>query len=471
VRLSRLVDPGLVVPTIAQTLGLKEAGSQLLAETLRAHLAEKHLLLVLDNFEQVVGAAPDVAALLESSPGLSVLVTSRTPLHLRGERESALAPLPLPERGQRPPPEALAQYAAVALFLERAQAAKSDFAITTANALTIAEICARLDGLPLAIELAAARVRVLPPEALLARLASGLQLLTGGARDADARQQTMRATIAWSEHLLAPEEQVLFRRLAVFVGGCMLEAAEAICAAPEGVAPLALDLLAGLSTLVEHSLVEPREEGGEPRFGLLQVIREYALERLQASGEAEVLRRAHAEALLALAERAEPELTRPAAGAWFDRLEREYDNLRAALGWAREQGEAESGLRLVAALYRFWWVRGHLREGRVGGGVARAGVGRRPARGIGRGAGTGAPRGRDAGRVAGRCRGGRALVGGGDGAGVGGRGSAHGCPCAERPGHCRPGSGRPGSGWRALCGQPGAHARAGRSARQRRGAQ
>jgi predicted ATPase/class 3 adenylate cyclase len=364
VSLSRLVDPGLVVPTTAQTLGLKEQGNQSLAQTLRAHLADKHLLLVLDNFEQVVGAASDVAGLLEASPGLRVLVTSRLPLHLRGEREYPLVPLPLPKRDHLPL-EVLTQYAAVSLFIERAQAAKPDFTVTIANAPAIAEICTRLDGLPLALELAAARVKVLPPEVLLSRLSQRLQLLTGGARDAEARQQTMRAAIAWSDHLLAQEEQHLFRSMAVFVGGCTFEAAEAICAAPEGAVPLGLDLLEGLSALIYHSLVQQREEGGEPRFGMLQVIREYALERLEASGEAEALRRAHADYFLALAERMEPPLQGPETGAGLGRLEREYDNLRAALGWAQERGEAEIGLRLVAALREFWNARGHLREGRA----------------------------------------------------------------------------------------------------------
>ncbi|MGO8948870.1 MAG: ATP-binding protein [Ktedonobacterales bacterium] len=365
VRLSRLVDPTLVVPTIAEALGLQEQGSQPIAETLRAHVADKRLLLVLDNFEQVVGAAREVADLLATSPGLRVLVTSRLSLRLSGEREFPLAPLPLPGRGQRMPPEDLPQYAAVALFVGRAQAAKPDFTVTAANAPSIAEICARLDGLPLALELAAARVKVLPPEALLSRLSGGLHLLSGGARDADERQQTMRAAIAWSDALLAPAERVLFWRLAVFVGGGTLDAAEAVCVIPEETEPLGLDLLDGLSELVEQSLVQQREEGAEPRFGMLHVIREYALERLAASGEAEALRRAHAEHFLALAERAEPQLRGPEAGRWLAQLEREHDNLRAALGWAREQGEAELGLRLMGSLWRFWESRGHLREGRA----------------------------------------------------------------------------------------------------------
>jgi predicted ATPase/class 3 adenylate cyclase len=364
VRLSRLVDPELVLPTIAQTLGLKEQGSEPIADLLRAYLAKKRLLLVLDNVEQVVGAAPEVATLLEASLGLRLLVTSRVPLRLRGEREYPLPPLPLPQQ-EHLPPEALTQYAAVALFLERAQATKPDFVVTAANAPAIAEICTRLDGLPLAIELAAARVKVLPPEVLLSRLAHSLQLLSGGARDLEERQQTMRATIAWSEALLSPEEQALFRYLSVCVGGCSLEAAEAVCVAPEGAEPLEVDVLEGLSTLVDQSLVKQREEGGEPRFAMLQVIREYALERLEASGEAASLRRSHAAYFLEVAEEARKQDTGPKTVAWRDRLEREHDNLRAALGWAREQGEVELGLRLAVALTWFWVRRGHLREGQV----------------------------------------------------------------------------------------------------------
>jgi predicted ATPase/class 3 adenylate cyclase len=377
VRLSRLTDPGLVIPTVAQTLGLTEQGSQAIADMLRAHLAEKRLLLVLDNFEQVIGAAEEVAGLLGASPSLKALVSSRTPLRLRGEREYALGPLPLPTPGLQSP-DRLAQYAAVALFIERAQAARADFTMTAANAPAIAAICARLDGLPLAIELAAARVKVLPPEALLARLTAQLAqltLLTGGARDLEERQQTMRAAIAWSEDLLTPEERALFRRLAVFVGGATLAAVEAVCAAPAdvlGVQTLGADLLDGLSALVDHSLLQQREEGGEPRFGMLQVIREYALERLAASGEAEAVRQAHAQVrqahaqyYLTLAERAEPELIGPEQRRWLDQLEREHDNLRAALTWARERGEVETGLRLVVALRRFWERRSPPREGRA----------------------------------------------------------------------------------------------------------
>jgi predicted ATPase/transcriptional regulator with XRE-family HTH domain len=369
VRLSRLTDPSLVIPTIAETLGLKEVGGQPIVETLRHHLRERRVLLVLDNCEHVAAAAPGVAELLEACPSLSVLATSRMALHLRGEHEYPVAPLGAPPAASRADliraPERLMEYPATALFVERARAVRPDFALTAANAPVVAEICARLDGLPLAIELAAVRVKLLPPPALLARLEHSLGFLVGGARDLAERQQAMRSTIAWSENLLSAGERALFRRLGVFAGGCALEAIQEVCAAPEGAEPLGIDALEGLGALVDQSLAQQREESGEPRFGMLRVIREYALERLEASGEVEALRRAHAAFALALAERAEPELTGPEAGAWLDRLEREHDNLRAALGWAWERGAVETGLRLVAAVFRFWMVRGHLREGRA----------------------------------------------------------------------------------------------------------
>jgi predicted ATPase/transcriptional regulator with XRE-family HTH domain len=363
VRLSRLSDPGLVMPTIAQTLGLKEAGSLPIAELLREHLCTRQTLLVLDNFEQVVQASPEVSALLEASPGLTVLVTSRIPLRLRGEKTYTLAPLPLAKAGDIHAPERLVEYAAEALFIERARDARSDFEVTTANAPAIAEICTRLDGLPLAIALAAARVRVLPPEALLARLSSRLKLLTGGARDTEARQQTMRNTLAWSYELLAPEELVLFRRLAVFVGGCTLEAAEAVCAAPEGAEPLGLDVLEGLEALVDQSLVLQREEGGEPRFGMLHVVREFALEQLQQSSDSAAMHHAHATYFRALGEEAEPHLWGFGQAEWVRRLENEHDNLRAALGWLRDHGEVESAVRLAVAIGRFWFFRSYYEEG------------------------------------------------------------------------------------------------------------
>jgi predicted ATPase/transcriptional regulator with XRE-family HTH domain len=363
VRLSRLTDPDLILPTIAQTLGLKEAGRLPIAESLREHLSARQTLLVLDNFEQVVHAAPPVSTLLEASPGLKVLVTSRTSLRLRGEKTYTLAPLPLPKPGDAHAPERLAHYAAVALFIERARDARSDFAVTVANAPAIAEICTRLDGLPLAIVLAAARVRVLPPEALLARLSSRLKLLTGGARDTETRQQTMRNTLAWSEDLLAPEERVLFLRLAVFVGGCTLEAAEEVCAAPAGGEPLSLDVLEGLGALVDQNLVLQREEGGEARFGMLHVIREFALDQLHQSSDAAAMHQAHAAYFRALGEEAEPHLWGFGQAAWVRRLEGEHDNLRAALGWLRDHGEAESAVRLAVAIGRFWFFRSYYEEG------------------------------------------------------------------------------------------------------------
>jgi predicted ATPase/class 3 adenylate cyclase len=364
VRLSRLTDHTLVLPTIAEVCGLREQGSQPIAETLREYVRDRHLLLVLDNFEQVVGAAPEVSGLLESAPGLTVLVTSRVALHLRGEHEYAVPPLRLPDAHRKRDLAALTQYEAVALFVERAQAARADFAITTANAPAIAEICARLDGLPLAIELAAARIKLLPSEALLARLSSRLKLLTGGPRDLEARQQTMRATIAWSEGLLSPDERVLFRRLSTFVGGCTLEAAEAVCTASEGAEPLKIDLLDGLAALVDQSLVQQREEEGEPRFGMLHVIREYALERMEESGEAEALRRAHAGYYLMLTEELRILIKGPDQVARFARLEREHDNLRAALVWSLEHAEAETVARLCAAMHSFWNMAGHWNEER-----------------------------------------------------------------------------------------------------------
>ena len=379
VRLSQLTNPKMVIPTIAQALDLKERGATPYAELLRERLRDRRTLLVLDNFEHVIEAAPSVGTLLEHCAGVTALVTSRSAMRLRGEHAYTIHPLALPNVQRLPPHDQLTTYAAPALFVERVRAAQPDFGVTPTNARAIAEICARLDGLPLAIELAAAHVKVLPPEALLARLShqlssrlsSQLMLLTGGARDADERQQTMRATIAWSEGLLSPAERMLFRRLAVFAGGCSLEAAEAVCGAPTEGEPLHLDVFDGLSALVDHSLLQQRvvgTEGGGPRFGMLHVVREYAQERLEVSGEAEALRRAHMDYLLALIEPVNFRQVRGRQGPyWLARLDREQDNVRAALAWALARGHEEPetlelGLRLADANTGYWFARGHSRE-------------------------------------------------------------------------------------------------------------
>lgn len=366
VRLSRLTDPALVLPAVAQVFGMKEGGAVPLIEALCDFLRGKCLLLVLDNFEQVAAAAPHLIDLLAACPEIKMLVTSRVALHLRGEQEFALRPLALPTPGLPLSVEQLPSYAAVALFVERAQAARADFIVTPAVLSTIAEICARLDGLPLAIELAAARVRFLPPRALLTRLDRQLALLTGGARDLDERQRTMRDTITWSYDLLQPEEQRLFRRLAVFAGGCTLEAAEAVCAAPEGAEPLGMELLEALEVLVDQSLVVRIDDQDEPHYAMLHVLREFALEALEASGEAEAIRRAHLAYFLHLTEPINWRGVRGPQGTfWLARLEREHDNLRTALAWARDTGEFADGLRLGVALGGFWLERGYQREGRT----------------------------------------------------------------------------------------------------------
>jgi predicted ATPase len=365
------VECQLVIPSIAQTLEVKEHVGTPLVETLHGFLQHKRSLLLLDNFEHIVRAATAVATLLSACAGVKILVTSRAPLRLQGEREYLLGPLALPDPRQLPPPDQLCQYAAVRLFIERAQAVQADFAVTDANISAVAEICARLDGLPLSIELAAARVKLLPPPALLRRMKHALPLLTGGARDLPERQQTARQTIAWSYNLLSPQEQRLLRRLAVFVGGCTLEAVEAVCVAPEGAEPLGLDLMEGLGVLVDHSLLQQRtaseervgEGVGELRFGMLHVIREYALEQLEASGDAEALRRAHMGYFRDLSERAEPELRGPEQAKWMLLVDREIGNVRAALGWAHEHREVDPGLRLASTLWSFWWSRGRFSEG------------------------------------------------------------------------------------------------------------
>jgi predicted ATPase/class 3 adenylate cyclase/DNA-binding CsgD family transcriptional regulator len=361
VALAPVSDPDLVASTIAGPLGVVESGEQPLEESLKDHLRTKELLLLLDNFEQVLEAAPLVGELLAACPRVKVLATSRTVLRVYGEHEYVVPPLGLPDPSRLPPIERLTEYEAVRLFVERAVAAKADFAVTNANAPAVAEICVRLDGLPLAIELAAARIKLLPPNAMLERLGSRLKLLRGGARDLPERQRTLRGAIEWSHDLLDEGERALFARLSVFSGGRTLEAVEAVCDA-EGDLPV--DVLDGVSSLLDKSLVR-QEEGpeGVPRFVMLETIHEYALERLQERGEAEATRRAHAEYFLALAEESEPELKGPDQVKWLERLEVEHDNLRAALSWALGGEDSELGLRLASALSLFWEARGHFNEG------------------------------------------------------------------------------------------------------------
>ena len=363
VSLAAVSDSELVVGAVAGTLGVKEAGGQPLLESLEDYLYEKHILLLVDNFEQVLEAAPVVSELLSAAPNLKVLATSRIPLRLYGEHEYTVPPLALPDPERPPPVERLTQYEAVRLFVERARAAKADFSVTNDNAPAVAEVCNRLDGLPLAIELAAARIKVLSPQKMLGRLGNRLKLLTGGARDLPERQRTLRSAIEWSHGLLEEDEQVLFARLSVFAGGRTLEAIEAICDA-EGDFPV--DVLDGLSSLVDKSLLQQKEGvGGEPRFVMLETIHEFAREKLQESGEAEELRRLHAGYFLALAEEAEPAVEGAQQAAWVERLEEEHDNMRAALSWSLGQGQnAELALRMGAALGEFWYLRGYFGEGR-----------------------------------------------------------------------------------------------------------
>jgi predicted ATPase/class 3 adenylate cyclase len=367
VDLAPIRDASLVTTAIATTLGVQESGGQPLLGRLKNYLHDKRMLLLLDNFEHLLDAAPLVAALLATTSHLKVLATSRERLHLRSEQEVAVLPLALPDPAHLPPLDQLSQYAAVALFIQRVQASQPAFQVTNATAPAVAEICVRLDGLPLAIELAAARLKLFPPEALLTRLSSRLALLTGGARDLPSRQQTMRNTIAWSYDLLSEAAQTLFRRLGVFVGGCTLEAASAIGTGAD--AP-PLDLL---EALVDHSLLRQREgPDGAPRLVMLETIREYALERLMASGEEAALRQRHAQYHLALAERAEPLLHGAQQLTWLDRLEAEHDNFRAALAWSQAAADsrstgspeaAELGLRLAGALAWLWFARGYASEG------------------------------------------------------------------------------------------------------------
>jgi predicted ATPase/DNA-binding XRE family transcriptional regulator len=358
VDLTPLRDAELVIPAVAGALGVRERAGQPLLETLSRFLVAKEMLLLLYNCEQVLAAAPQLAALLAACPHLTVLATSRESLRVRGERVYPLPPLPLPTEDPRSSVEEVSRAPVVALFVERARESYPDFVLTADNAAAVVAVCRRLDGLPLAIELAAAWIKVLPPAQLLDRLEQRLRLLTGGSRDLPARQRTMHDAIAWSHDLLSGDEQRLFRRLGVFVGGCTLDAAEAIATLDE------LDVLLGLASLTDKNLTRLDASDGPPRYGMLETIREFAVVQLAASVDAEVMRQAHASYFVDLAERLRPQIEGSQGAAVLERFEAEHDNLRTALAWADERRDSETLLRLVAALWKFWWVRNYLTEGR-----------------------------------------------------------------------------------------------------------
>jgi predicted ATPase/DNA-binding XRE family transcriptional regulator len=362
VALASISDPALVLSVIAQALRIKEDAGQSVAEALEQHLRDRQLLLVLDNFERLLEAGPPTAQLLAACPRLKVLVTSRAVLCLQGEHDYEVPPLTLPSAGDRSAPEQLGRYEGIRLFMQRAQAANSRFVITTENAPAVVELCRRLDGLPLAIELAAARSKVLSPGSMLARLGDRLSLLTSGARDLPDRQRTLRATLDWSYGLLDLVERSLFARLAVFVGGWTLGAVQTVCDVDDEA-----EVLEHLSTLVDKSLVQQGAiNGHEPRFTMLETVRQYATERLEKGGELGRLCRRHAVYFLKLAQEEERASRGPLQGAWLDRLEVEHDNFRAALSWSLvSQGDTELGVRLTGALSHFWYVREHHSEARM----------------------------------------------------------------------------------------------------------
>lgn len=364
IKLAAVTNPELVASTIAQPLGLSEMGDKLIFEVLKDFLREKRILLVIDNFEQIIDAAPTIAELISAAKNLKIVITSRVLLHLSAEREFIVVPLSVPKEFSQNPPETFLKYEAVKLFVERAQKAKADFLLTPENSLCIAEICARLEGLPLAIELAAARIKILTPSAILAKLENRLQLLTGGARDLPTHQQTMRGTIEWSYKLLNENEKRLFRRLAVFVGGFTFEAAEFAVNNQTLDDRESIDVLDGITSLVEQSLLASKEEvNGTIRFRMLEVVREYAREILSESGETESQKNSHAEYFLKLAEEAEPQMRSEKLAVWLDLLEIELDNIRASLQYFLEN-EPEKAANLAGAIRAFWVVRGYLTEGR-----------------------------------------------------------------------------------------------------------
>jgi predicted ATPase/DNA-binding CsgD family transcriptional regulator/Tfp pilus assembly protein PilF len=362
VELAPLSDPELVAQAVASVLGVREEPGQPLAEALSGHLEAKEILLVLDNCEHLIEASASLAAaLLARCPDLRVLATSRETLRVPGEVVFAVPPLSLPDPRRSPDIEGLSEYEAAHLFAERARAAGSGFSPTEANALAVAQICHRLDGIPLAIELAAARTRALSVEQISVRLKESFSLLSGGGRTAMARHGTLRATMDWSHDLLTEEEKAVFGRLSVFAGGFALEAAEAVCA-DEGIGEAGV--LEPLGSLVGKSLVVFEQRGGAARYRLLETVRQYASEKLEGSGEAGKVRSRHARYYLGLAEEAEPELKGARQVAWMERLEKEHYNLRAAMRFLLEEDEVEAAARLAWALWLFWWYHGHHAEGR-----------------------------------------------------------------------------------------------------------
>ncbi len=382
VPLATVSDSTLVIPVIAETLGVREelsgplfdrlssmaekSGVRLrpvrrsLLDMVKQHIGEEYVLLLLDNFEQVIGAAAELADLLVFCRNLKMLVTSRTRLNLRGENETQVQTLPVPDPNSATV-ETLMKYASVKLFVQRALLARSDFTLTADNSRTVAEICARLDGLPLALELAAARIRVLSAQALLERMQARLKILTTGPRDMPSRQQTLRNAIAWSYDLLDGSEKTLFSRLGVFVGGCSLDAAENVCSFGQNESIKLVDIL---QSLTDKSLIKRAEGERETRFIMLETIREFALESLAENGEEQTVRQRHANYYHSLVEKASCELRGPNQIKWLDQLERDIGNIRSALTWFSGNKRTESSLQMLGALWQFWVVRGHFSEGR-----------------------------------------------------------------------------------------------------------
>jgi predicted ATPase/transcriptional regulator with XRE-family HTH domain len=363
--LAPLTTPDLVPRALSQILGINESEERSLVSALINYIQSKPMLLVLDNFEHLLAAAPILVEVLQACPRLKILATSRSALNVSGEHQYPVSPLLLPDTEGHLSLETLAEYPSIILYVNRAQATDPYFTLTEANAYAVAEICSKLDGLPLAIELAAAHTRLLKPQELLTRLNHRLSLLSGGPTDLPPRQRTLRAAIRWSYDLLDNREQIIFSRLAVFLGGWTLEAAEAITMQREEHPEGAGDVFATLSALVDKSLVQKSEPAQmQARFTMLETIREYALEKLEQQGEIEMIRKRHSDFFLKLAEDSEPALRSPKQQDWLNRLDEEHNNLRAALQWNLDRGDSETALKLVGALWRYWWMHNYFHEGR-----------------------------------------------------------------------------------------------------------